>query len=197
MNSQPVFQQEFNIPNNYYYFNNVFTNEEIHTIVDSLENKDLSEAGIGIDSNPSSSIRRSKIAFIPFNKEWEWAYDRLINLVDIANKEMWKFNLVSAPEMIQYTTYHGNEEGHYGAHMDCGTGLASLRKVSITVQLSEPTDYEGGNLQLLKANEQWIDAPREKGGAVIFPSFLYHKVVPVTSGIRRSLVLWVGGEHYK
>lgn len=197
MNTQITFNQNFNVPNNYYYFENALSEEEIKLITSGISTEQLAKAGLGTKNSSLDSIRRSRVAFLENNDQWSWLYERLLYLASYANKEMWNFNLVSAPEMIQYTTYNANEEGHYGAHMDCGDGQASHRKVSITIQLSDPTEYEGGNLQLLKANENWIDAPRSKGGAVLFPSYLYHKVLPVTKGIRRSLVLWVGGDHFK
>jgi PKHD-type hydroxylase len=75
--------------------------------------------------------------------------------------------------------------------------MLSLRKVSITVQLSDPSEYEGGDLDIWQGGKEYITAPRGKGTVVIFPSYMMHRVSPVTVGTRRSFVLWLGGEHYR
>jgi len=79
--------------------------------------------------------------------------------------------------------------------MDCGQEIQNQRKISVTVQLSAPDEYEGGDLQFNIGRQ--ITAPRVQGAAVIFPSFYLHRVTPVTKGVRKSFVLWVGGEPYR
>ena len=78
-----------------------------------------------------------------------------------------------------------------------GPGALSTRKVSITVQLSGSDEYEGGELEYWKGGQDIQKAPRGKGVVFIFPSYMMHRVTPVTKGVRRSFVLWVGGGHYK
>ena len=112
-----------------------------------------------------------------------------------ANDIMWKFDLSHMSEKIQYTEYYGNNEGGYEWHMDCGVDIQNQRKVSVTVQLSDSSEYEGGDLEFNIGRE--LTAQRGIGTAVIFPSFYLHRVTPVTSGIRKSFVLWVGGEPYR
>jgi PKHD-type hydroxylase len=79
--------------------------------------------------------------------------------------------------------------------MDCGEGVQNQRKISVTVQLSHPDEYVGGDLQFNLG--QQMTAPRIQGAAVIFPSFYLHRVTPVVKGTRKSFVLWVGGEPYR
>ena len=89
---------------------------------------------------------------------------------------------------------------HYGWHADIGPGLLSKRKISITVQLSEPDEYEGGDMEVFKGGSMkgpFDQAPRKAGCVFIFPSFMMHRVAPVTKGTRKSFVLWLGGNHYK
>ena len=112
-----------------------------------------------------------------------------------ANKTMWNFNLYSVIDSIQYTVY-SEGGGHYDWHMDIGPGSISHRKVSVTIQLSDPSEYEGGDLELWYGGGV-IQIPKNKGLTVIFPSFSMHRVTPITKGTRKSLVLWLGGEHYK
>jgi PKHD-type hydroxylase len=82
--------------------------------------------------------------------------------------------------------------------MDIGSqGFMPFRKLSVTVQLSDPDEYDGGDLQFWTGGQYPISGPRGKGNVVIFPSFLLHRVTPVTTGTRKSFVLWLGGGHYK
>jgi PKHD-type hydroxylase len=112
-----------------------------------------------------------------------------------ANKELWGFNLYSIPDSIQYTTYPANG-GHYDWHMDIGPNELSVRKVSLTIQMSDEEEYVGGDLQFMRGKKE-ENTPRGKGCVVIFPSYILHRVTPIESGTRKSMVLWVGGEHYK
>ena len=144
------------------------------------------------------------VKWIPQTKEWDWLYDRLIGMAHEANENTWDFDLMSAPENIQYTEYYASEEGHYDWHQDIGAGeLPSKRKVSITLQLSADDEYVGGELQLTGGGDgnggiiESTTLPRGKGVGVLFPSYMMHRVSKVTKGVRKSLVLWVGGAHYR
>ena len=73
------------------------------------------------------------------------------------------------------------------------------RKLSMVIQLSDPKDYEGGILEI-HANEHYPPPPDElkrRGTIVVFPSFLRHRVIPVTKGVRYSLVAWIEGPHFR
>lgn len=189
-----TFPKEHTDPQNYYYFPKGFEDEEINKIlsqVDSLEEKKA--VTVGGQINP---IRTSLIKWVPQNQEWSWLYEKMINLAIKAN-QLWKFDLHTAPEKIQFTEYYASEGGHYGWHQDIGKGPTSIRKVSITVQISDPNEYEGGDLEIWKGGDAPIKAPRGKGTVVVFPSYMMHRVTKVTYGKRQSLVLWVGGDHYR
>ena len=83
---------------------------------------------------------------------------------------------------------------------DIGPGLLSKRKISITVQLSGQDEYEGGDLELFRGGSMdgpFIKAERSAGCVFLFPSYMMHRVTPVTRGTRKSFVLWLGGGHYK
>lgn len=79
-------------------------------------------------------------------------------------------------------------------HLDLGGDNLSTRKLSFSVQLSHPDEYDGGELELNLAHSTVV-APRTQGTLVVFPSFLVHRVAPVTRGVRRSLVSWASGTH--
>ena len=150
----------------------------------------------------SEKIRRSKTVFISDS----WLKKDLFSIVSYANKS-WKFNL-NCNEDVQFTEYE--PRGHYTWHNDSIKNPMNLknmqRKLSTVVQLSPPEDYEGSDLKfnfrgLDGLNQDTIMSPppefKQQGSMVIFPSFLWHKVEPITSGKRYSLVMWTLGEEWK
>ena len=195
MDLKPIFQVKEDInQTNYYWFENGFTTQEIDTIVNGSLEYEFQKAII-MDEGNTDKFRKSNIKWLPFDSKWEWVIDKIMSQVTEANKTIWNFDLKSIIDNIQYTEYEGNG-GHYDWHLDIGPGSISHRKISITIQLSDPEEYVGGDLQIMTGSE-YTTVPRGKGTVVIFPSFLLHRVVPLTSGNRKSLVLWVGGDHYK
>lgn len=186
-----------NDPQNYYYYSEGFNKQELNTIergIQTLEQQKATTVGGGDDS-----IRSSQIKWIPQDTTWWWLYEKMSNMIVMANNSLWKFDLHHIPEQIQYTEYYATEKGHYGWHQDIGPGILSKRKVSITVQLSDPSEYEGGELHMWSGGHEdsYATAYKGAGSVFIFPSYMMHRVTPVTKGIRKSFVLWVGGSHYK
>ena len=195
MELKPIFPYKQGInQTNYYWFNGGFSSEEVDKIVEDSKEYSFVK-GVIIDEHNTDKFRKSDIKWLPFDSKWEWVIDRIMNQVIEANDAIWNFDLKSIIDNIQYTEYDG-KGGHYDWHMDIGPGPISHRKVSIVVQLSDPSEYVGGDLELKPGCTDLV-IPRGKGNVVIFPSFLLHRVVPLVSGNRKSLVLWVGGDHYK
>jgi len=195
MDLKPIFPAKEGInQTNYYWFENGFTTQEVDTIVNGSLEYEFQKAVI-MDEGNTDKFRKSNIKWLPFDSKWEWVIDKIMSQVTEANNTIWNFELKSIIDNIQYTEYEGNG-GHYDWHLDIGPGSISHRKISITIQLSDPEEYVGGDLQIMTGSE-YTTVPRGKGTVVIFPSFLLHRVVPLTSGNRKSLVLWVGGDHYK
>lgn len=192
------YNQPYNDCQNYYWFKEGFTKEELNLIYEGVSNLPFKTATI-IGENEQTTpteIRSSSIKWIPKTNEWMWVYKKLMDLSIEANK-IWGFDLISVDEDIQYTEYYDKNDGHYDWHQDIGPGSASLRKVSITVQLSDSEEYEGGDLQIWSGGQNIQNVERGSGVVVIFPSYMMHRVTKVTKGTRRSFVLWVGGKHYK
>lgn len=181
----------------YYYFKNGFSHEEIDRINKMAEEVDPTIGTIASNATGKSleETRKSIIRWLPQTEEWHWVYKRLMEMIVEANEELWGFNLYTIPDAIQYTTYPANG-GHYDWHMDIGPNELSVRKVSLTIQMSDDDEYVGGDLQFMRGKKE-ENAPRGKGCVVIFPSYILHRVTPIESGTRKSMVLWVGGEHYK
>lgn len=120
-----------------------------------------------------------------------WIFDRLTALVERENAAHWRFRLthLEPPQLLTYPT-----GGHYGWHTDLGaTGLMALRKLSLTVQLSDGADYEGGELEV-QVGGRTVSPPRPVGSAILFPAWQPHRVTPVTAGTRHALVCWIIGK---
>jgi|TARA_B110000908_G_C10110789_1_gene382942 PKHD-type hydroxylase len=193
------FDQKENDPQNYYFYEEGFNKEELSTIYKGIQSLEENKADtIGSNSN---EVRSSKVRWIPQNDDWHWLYEKLSDMISTANNTLWNFDLTHIPEQIQYTEYYATEKGHYTWHQDIGPGMLSKRKISITVQLSGPEEYEGGDLEVFTGGNykegDFIKSPKGMGTVFIFPSYLLHRVTPVTKGIRRSFVLWVGGSPYR
>lgn len=194
-----LFNPQTSDPQNYYWFKEGFSKEELNKIYKDVASLPFQEATLIGNADPEAikKIRSSSIKWIPKTPQWNWLYEKLMDMATQANDTLWHFDLISAPELIQYTEYYDNADGHYDWHQDIGPGNPSLRKVSITVQLSDADEYEGGDLEMWQGGTTVQVAPRGAGVTFIFPSYMMHRVTKVTKGTRRSFVLWVGGQHYR
>jgi PKHD-type hydroxylase len=199
MKSSIIFPKHTCDLQNYYFFNEGFSTEELDKIYKNVAIIPFTKAIIGPDNEENLDVRSSSIKWIPPNEQWGWLYEKLMNMIMEANDALWHFDLHCLTDDVQYTEYYADKGGHYGWHQDMGPGDMSKRKISLTVQLSDPSEYEGGDLEYFRGGdpEKADKAPRGKGVVFIFPSYMMHRVTKVTKGTRRSFVLWVGGEHYK
>lgn len=166
-----------------------FMNEnEINKLRIQFQNYSMQDGKLGMGA--IANYRRSKITFIPRTWEFSDIYLKIFNCIQSINNDYFKFNLTEM-ENAQYTEYDESYKGHYDWHIDVGPEHPT-RKLTIVIQLSDPIEYEGGELQLHTGGPFRV-CDKTKGTIIIFPSFLLHRVTPVTKGIRRTLVLWVSG----
>jgi PKHD-type hydroxylase len=181
----------------YLTWENAFTSEELDKIVEIGENLVRNRASVGGgNTDEIDHIRKSEVSWIKYD-DADWVYDRLAFVCRRLNSEYYQFDLHGFVEDFQFTIYYGDENGHYDWHIDRNaSNIGSPRKLSLVLQLSDPTDYEGGSLEIWSANQP--DAvKKERGYIAAFPSYVLHRVTPVTKGIRRSLVVWVAGPQFK
>ncbi len=148
------------------------------------------EAG-GVERGPSH-YRVSRIAWLTPNPATEWLFHRLAGLFHEVNRH-YGIELVGFVDALQYTVY--GEDQHFEWHIDLGPGSTSARKLSMSIQLSDPGEYEGGALEFI--NVATHPESVRHGTAIFFPSFLAHRVTPVTRGLRRSLVGWAYGPTFR
>ncbi len=154
------------------------------------------QVGGGNKGDYDTKTRVSHISWIPFNNpEAKPMYDKLYEVMYMTNKRHFGFENMELNENAQYTEYP--EGGFYNWHMDLDTIMSKeppVRKISMSLILSADNEFEGGGLEIQKPGN--IISPKQ-GHAVFFASFINHRVVPVTRGVRKSLVVWFGGEPFK
>ena len=160
--------------------------------------------------------RNSQNAWIPTE---HWLGGFIWHYISRANRENFLYDLHCIDgESMQYTQYGPGQ--FYSWHNDAGLachykpltvgnraeGRAEdfvnentelVRKLSFVLQLSDPDDYEGGNLQLLDEAGKSYFAPRKRGTVILFDSRTQHRVLPVKSGLRKSIVGWTVGPRWK
>jgi PKHD-type hydroxylase len=176
-----------------FIFDNPFNDQAITKLEESLKFIEYQKTKI-YDNENIDRIRVSNVKWISSTTEFQYVYESLSSYINIANRELYNFDITSAIDDIQYTEYNGGEKGHYGWHVDVLPN--SKRKLSVVVQLSSPDEYEGGDLEVLTSIEPY-KIPKKKGQVVVFPTFMLHRVTPITHGLRKSLVWWVGGSPFR
>jgi PKHD-type hydroxylase len=127
------------------------------------------------------------------SRDFDWLFSKLRDVVHTANT-YYGYDLFGMLEGVQITTYHA-PNSHYDWHVDIGANVPT-RKLSLCMQLSDPSEYEGGELQVWRGGDPLIEE-KKKGRITVFPSWTMHRVTPVTSGVRHSLVCWVTGTPFK
>lgn len=176
---------------NYYKFIHLFPGVVVDRLREELDKRTLLPARIGVGSNGTlDTVKRSSmVAWVPKTSEFVDLYSSVMKAVLECNTQFYQFKLTGLSDHIQYTVYDVNKNGHYDWHIDMGP--SNHRKLSVVIMLSDPSEYDGGQLEL---NDGSILHPEnEKGTMILFPSYMLHRVTPVTRGVRRTLVAWVDG----
>ena len=176
----------------------LFTPEQCRQIIECGRRQKPQQAKVGMnnpDGGTDTNKRVTTISWIPF-QEMGNMYQDLDKFIQKANENHFGFGDIQVTEQAQFTEYP--EGGFYDWHMDCDVNMQHeppVRKISMTLLLNDPSEFEGGDLELL---ENKNTATRLKQGhAIIFASFLRHRVNPVTKGMRQSLVVWFGGKPFR
>ena len=173
---------------------NGFTDEQIDRIREICEALELTPATLGGDI-ADDTIRRSETGWLELNSDSGFIYDTLGFIARQLNGQFFDFDLYGFVEHLQYTVYR-EDGGHYDWHVDRGVTSPSPRKLSLVLQLSDPDEYEGGDLQVFTSSEP-TTVVKQKGLVAAFPSFVLHRVTPVTAGTRRTLVVWLAGPRFR
>jgi len=207
-----------NLKDYYYYFKSVIPEKECKKIINLGLSKKNNFARIGDfkdkknlskkEKNLIKQKRNSKVTWL----DDKWIYELILPYVQLANKNAgWNFQIDWA-ENCQFTQYKKNQYYHW--HCDSfldpfndPTNLNfhnKIRKLSVTVSLSDPKTYKGGELEFDFRNSsdgkpviRKCEEILPMGSLVVFPSHVWHRVNPVTKGTRYSLVIWNIGYPFK
>lgn len=174
-----------------------FTSDELDRICAYGDALTMNAAGVGGENSPNPDIRRTSVGWINCNQDTQWLYDRLAFIARQLNAQFYGFDLYGFVEDMQYTVYDGTDEGHYGWHVDMSKQTPAQRKLSLVLQLSDPADYDGGTLEAQFETITPMQVDKKRGMVAAFPSWVMHRVTPVTRGVRKTLVVWTAGPCFK
>ena len=174
----------------------IFTPEQCQLIINAGRSEPVQDGQVGGGNAGviDTKTRTSHISWIPFNKMPEM-YSTLENVMLRTNNNHFGFEGMKITEQAQYTEYPSG--GFYDWHMDSdvvGINEPPVRKISMTCLLSHESEFEGGGLELMSDGK--IARPKQ-GQAIFFASYIRHRVIPITKGVRKSLVMWFGGPSFK
>jgi PKHD-type hydroxylase len=182
------------------YWEGFFSEEELDKILALPQWHEQQEAVVNGDADIGiidNNIRRSQTAWLQVTSETEWIWRKIANVVGGVNSTFFRFDLTGCYEPMQLSVYKESDGGHYNWHVDSSAFSKKVpRKLSMSLLLSDPSEFEGGELQVQLSKEAKV-LEAKRGRAWFFPSYVLHRVTPVTKGVRRSLVLWVGGPEFK
>tara|TARA_A100000172_G_C2992245_1_gene93250 strand:- start:41 stop:682 length:642 start_codon:yes stop_codon:yes gene_type:complete len=181
------------------YFNPDECEQYIRDAQKGLRTTSFKKGEVGSpEANASFELRNSDVCFFKTHKsENNPLFSKLTEVLINANQSFFGYDIFEI-EAAQFSTYSSEYKGFYNKHVDIMPNSSGIgvRKLSFSVQLSDPDSYKGGDLLLHTTNKP-TQAPKEIGSVTIFPSFTLHEVTPVTEGVRYSLVGWVTGPAWK
>jgi PKHD-type hydroxylase len=177
------------------YFSGEYITSLINKIEDTVELKDAVVGGLTQDTSfLHTSYRKTQTGFLN-PQDFPEVIREGEELMKVSNMNAFNFDMVGGLDSCQYAIY--GLEGFYNWHMDTFLANDTLyeRKITLIIQLSDPSEYEGGTIEF--EDMGGTEAPTSKGSVIAFPSFIRHRVTPVTKGIRKSLVFWFLGPAFR
>jgi len=180
------------------FWEDFLSEDEINLLLAQPEWLLMNNAAVGngdlgvVDAN----TRRSNVAWLANKPDVTHIYARIAGVVAEVNRQFFNFDLSGFYEPAQLTHYTQENQGFYDWHIDAGPSKTP-RKLSMSLLLSNPSEFEGGEFQVKTHSDAAQTLECKRGRAWFFPSYTLHRVAPVTKGVRRSLVLWVGGPAFR
>lgn len=183
------------------YWEDFLTDGDINRILAVPQWLQTSEGRIGGDHNGpvmNKEIRSSELGWYYPEQNNQDIWQKIEKTVRHVNAHYFGFDLTGMYEPAQLGLYKAEDQGHYNWHVDAGVSTeVAPRKLSMVLQLNDPSEFEGGMLEVKIDRDVPATLELKRGRAWFFPSYMLHRVTPVTKGIRRSFVLWVGGPEFK
>lgn len=179
------------------FHESAFSDEECDAIIELGKSLVATEATVGDygKQDVEVDIRKNKVSWIESNKDTSWLYEKLTRCVEDINAQFWNFDL-DYIETLQFTQYEENAD-FYGPHIDIAAKSFNYRKLSFSVQLSSPEDYDGSTLMVHSGMKNDPGVLKVRGSVNYFPSYMLHEVTPLERGTRYALVGWVNGPAFK
>jgi len=202
----------------YYYFKEAFTSDFCDKVLTKVSVLNKNKAVVHSFNKSKKTkkdlknllkLRDSDVIFL----SEKWIYDEIVPHIKTANKEAgWNFDFDWC-ESAQFTIY--GKQQHYDWHQDSSpepyneasdiNHRGKIRKISCSILLNDSKEFKGGEFQfdfrdvVNKDNSNVVIAKelQKKGSMIVFPSYTWHKVNPVTKGTRYSLVVWFIGKPFK
>ena len=175
----------------------IFTPQQCEMVIQAGHKQKPQVAEVGMNK-PGGGVdtkkRTTTISWIPF-KEMKEMYSQIEATMQATNLNHFGFENMKITEPAQFTEYP--KGGFYDWHMDLdvnGKHEPPIRKISMTCLLSDPSTFTGGDLEFMEKNKM---PSLKQGQAIFFASFIRHRVAPIKKGIRRSLVMWFGGQPFR
>lgn len=173
------------------WWDNAFTEEELDLLQDlAKKSSEIAQVGEKVEN---LDVRRTRISWLDYSEDNSWVFERLESVVQQVNKQYFNFKLDGFGEPFQLAEYDSEVKGHYEWHSDASKGY--IRKLSCSLQLTDPEEYTGGDLQLMLSGNI-TDVKKKRGLITFFPSWTVHRVTPVLTGSRQSLVSWITGPDF-
>lgn len=180
----------------YYYHGSILTLEQCKNIQSNLT-RDINTTDGWQDSPAEGVIKTAKVSIIQWNKAKEYL-STIEDLAHATNENYFGFNINRYHDFstVNYNEYSSEQKQEYGWHSD-GYRLEKQADIKLTVLVNISTEsYTGGELQLFLNKEVTVDVMNDMGTVIVFPSWIQHRVTPVTSGTRKSVSLWLIGPKF-
>ena len=180
---------------NTYVFHNSFNDKQINRIKTLLSDKwNKAEVETGDSGRYSSDIRVNDEQTLIPDKDG-FPYTQIANVVAELNRDWWNFDVTGFNFLTDHpSAFKYNVGGKFDWHYDF-THSEPTRKLGFTLQLSNSSEYEGGNLEFF--GHEFDEKSREKGTLILFPSYSWHRVTEITKGTRLAMVGWVHGPSFQ
>tara|TARA_R110000824_G_scaffold122078_2_gene278778 strand:+ start:321 stop:914 length:594 start_codon:yes stop_codon:yes gene_type:complete len=181
----------------------ILTPQQCQELIKLGQAEPLSDGGLMTAGHPNTkdyTARKNKVSHIPFEKASK-IYSDILGWMELVNRNRFGFEGMKMRETGQYSEYSKGD--FYNWHIDLGVNaipVPPVRKISLSLLLNDPKEFEGGELEIFSragdTNDNFVFKLKQ-GQALFFASFHVHRVKPIISGNRKSLVMWFGGTPFK
>jgi len=181
----------------------ILTPQQCQELIRLGQAEPQSDGAIMVAGHPAKkdyTARKNKVSYIPFDKAPK-IYSDLLGWMQLVNRNRFGFEDMQMHEAGQYSEYSKGD--FYNWHIDMGVDaipVPPVRKISLSLLLNDPKEFEGGELEIFSragdTNDNFVFKLKQ-GQPLFFASFHVHRVKPIISGNRKSLVMWFGGTPFK